>query len=89
MTTPLNRRQFLASGVLAAGAVALGGCAGAKGSGSKGVPPAGEMPDLGNWMGVYYNPLFGNLHLVHHGASATGRARKRTSAPSAAAITRC
>jgi hypothetical protein len=47
--------------------VALGGCAGASGSGSKGIPHAGDMPENGNWLGVYYNPLFGNLHMVPTG----------------------
>ena len=34
---------------------------------------ADNMPETGEWTGVFFHATFGNLHLVHHGASATGR----------------
>jgi hypothetical protein len=52
---------------------ALGGCAGSKTSGSKGIPPAGDMPEGASWMGVYFNPLFGYLHLVPTGDGVAGK----------------
>jgi hypothetical protein len=33
----------------------------------------GKMPEGGNWNGVYFNPVFGNLHLVQTGNSIAGR----------------
>ncbi|MBI4955531.1 MAG: hypothetical protein HY908_26150 [Myxococcales bacterium] len=33
----------------------------------------GPMPDGASWTGVYYSPLFGELHLVQEGSAVTGR----------------
>lgn len=33
----------------------------------------GPMPDGATWTGVYYSPLFGELHLVQEGNQVTGR----------------
>jgi hypothetical protein len=53
--------------------VALGGCSGSQSGGSKSIPPAGEMPADGTWLGVYFNPLFGNLHMVPTGDGVAGK----------------
>jgi len=36
----------------------------------------GEMPQGASWNGVYFNPQFGNLHLVEAGGSVQGRWKK-------------
>jgi hypothetical protein len=36
----------------------------------------GEMPIGGEWTGVYYDPYYGNLHLVAEGDMITGKWRK-------------
>jgi len=36
----------------------------------------GEMPQGATWNGVYFNPQFGNLHLVETGGSIQGRWKK-------------
>jgi hypothetical protein len=33
----------------------------------------GSMPEGASWNGVYFNPLFGNLHLVETGGSIAGK----------------
>ena len=33
----------------------------------------GTMPSGGDWTGVYYSPLFGNLHMVAEGSLVNGR----------------
>jgi hypothetical protein len=35
----------------------------------------GEMPAGGEWSGVYYDPFYGNLHLVAEGDKVTGKWR--------------
>lgn len=37
---------------------------------------AGEMPLDGEWTGVYYDPYYGNLHLIREGDMVTGKWRK-------------
>jgi hypothetical protein len=36
----------------------------------------GEMPEKASWNGVYFNPQFGNLHLVEASGSIQGRWKK-------------
>lgn len=36
---------------------------------------AGSMPDGAEWRGVYFSPLYGNLHIVQEGSNLTGRWR--------------
>jgi hypothetical protein len=36
---------------------------------------AGDMPEGGDWSGVYYSPLYGYLHLVSEGENINGRWR--------------
>jgi hypothetical protein len=35
----------------------------------------GNMPEAGEWTGVYYNPVFGHLHLVKEGNTISGKWR--------------
>ncbi len=37
---------------------------------------AGEMPIGGEWTGVYYDPYYGNLHLIAEGDMISGKWRK-------------
>ncbi|MET0595255.1 MAG: hypothetical protein ABW133_21325 [Polyangiaceae bacterium] len=36
----------------------------------------GEMPQGASWNGVYFNPVFGHLHMVEAGGSVQGRWKK-------------
>ncbi len=63
---------------MATATAALTGCGGA--------PPAkfadvkaGPLPAGETWVGVYYNPVYGYLHMVEQGGNVTGR-WKRTDA---------
>jgi hypothetical protein len=51
---------------------ALTACKGDQGPVSAHIQP-GKMPEGGSWNGVYFNPQFGNLHLVATGSSIAGR----------------
>ena len=44
-----------------------------EGSGPKFPQKAGEMPAGQVWEGVYYNPVYGYLHIVDQGNSVVGR----------------
>jgi hypothetical protein len=56
----------------------LAGCAGSQ-------PPkfgdikAGELPSGESWVGVYYNPVYGYLHMVEEGGNVTGRWKRTDS----------
>jgi len=52
--------------------LALGGCKGGAESAAS-TPKAGEMPPGESWQGVYFHPIFGNLHLVEQGTNVVGR----------------
>jgi len=39
------------------------------------IPKAGDMPEGAEWTGVYYNPVYGNLHLIKEGGTASGKWR--------------
>ena len=41
----------------------------------KSIPKAGDMPDGGDWTGVYYSPTYGNLHLIKEGSAVSGKWR--------------
>lgn len=49
------------------------GCSGSSGGGSKhpSVKP-GDMPEGGDWSGVYYSPFYGYLHLIKEGETVNG-----------------
>jgi hypothetical protein len=57
----------------------LGGCGGAQSARFTVGQKAGEMPTGQSWEGVYYNPVYGYLHLVGNEGNLTGR-WKRTNA---------
>ena len=39
------------------------------------IPKPSDMPEGGEWTGVYYSPTYGNLHLIKEGASVSGKWR--------------
>jgi hypothetical protein len=63
---------------LATAGGALAGCGG--GSGPKfGNIKAGELPSGESWAGVYYNPVYGYLHMVDQGENVVGRWKRTDS----------
>src|SRR5580693_548183 len=40
---------------------------------------AGEMPENETWVGVYYNPVYGNLHMTVEGDNVVGRWKRTDS----------
>jgi hypothetical protein len=67
----LNRLAFF---VLALGALFVGACSGGQPSKTAAVK-AGDLPAGGEWQGVYYSPVYGYLHIVTEGNSASGKWR--------------
>jgi hypothetical protein len=57
---------------LAAGTIACSSGGGAKFAGVK----AGEMPAGESWPGVYFNPVYGYLHMVEQGGNIVARWRR-------------
>lgn len=41
----------------------------------KTVPKPGDMPEGGEWTGVYFSPTYGHLHLVKEGGAISGKWR--------------
>jgi hypothetical protein len=39
------------------------------------LPKAGDMPESGEWTGVFFSPTYGHLHLVKEGATISGKWR--------------
>jgi hypothetical protein len=64
----------LAALLIAALALSLSAC-GSTQSGKVSNVSAGEMPIGGDWSGVYYSPVYGYLHLIAEGNSASGKWR--------------
>jgi hypothetical protein len=62
---------------LAAAGGAVVGCAGAPAK--FGNVKVGEMPAGESWVGVYYNPVYGYLHLVGDGDNLVGRWKRTDS----------
>jgi hypothetical protein len=59
-------------------AIALAGSAVSLGCGSSGGKqaaniPAGEMPSGESWVGVYYHPVYGYLHMTEEGSNVIAR----------------
>ncbi len=50
--------------------VDVSGCGGSGNEVKTAQVKAGEMPANGEWTGVYYNPVYGYLHLVKDGVPA-------------------
>ncbi len=64
--------------MLGAGASSLVAC-GAGGGARFASVKAGDMPDGESWTGVYYNPVYGYLHISGEGDNATGRWKRTDS----------
>jgi hypothetical protein len=63
---------------LAAAGGALAGCGGG-GAPKFGNIKAGELPAGESWAGVYYNPVYGYLHMVDQGENVVGRWKRTDS----------
>jgi hypothetical protein len=50
-------------------------CGGGGGKTAASIPKAGDMPEGGEWTGVYFSPTYGHLHLVKEGSSVSGKWR--------------
>jgi hypothetical protein len=59
-------------------AVAALGCAGAH-TAKFGNIAAGEMPASESWVGVYYNPVYGYLHMIEQDGNIVGRWKRTDS----------
>jgi hypothetical protein len=59
--------------LVSAAALAFLGCGPGTPTGKTANVSAGAMPSDGDWSGVYYSPLFGNLHMEASGNSVEGR----------------
>jgi hypothetical protein len=71
----LGRRSFQVSIMLAlacASAPALVGCGPSQPEVKKAELKPGSMPEGGEWQGVYYSTVYGYLHLLSDGKTATG-----------------
>src|SRR6516165_7719753 len=64
---------------LASASALVGGCGGAQTARFSIGQKTGEMPSGQSWEGVYYNPVYGYLHVVGNEGNLTGR-WKRTNA---------
>ena len=77
MRTPGWKLTFLALPLALAAGVFLPACSEsggtAGGSGKVANVKAGSMPEGSSWTGVYFNPQYGNLHLVETGGSVAGK----------------
>jgi hypothetical protein len=71
------RARTLGVGVLAMclGLTAFVGCGGSAPPPTHATVKAGDLPEGGDWTGVFYSPLYGHLHLVKEGTSVSGRWR--------------
>ncbi|HMA91533.1 MAG TPA: hypothetical protein VKP30_02560 [Polyangiaceae bacterium] len=70
MTSRTLKRIALVLGLMLVPAAATVGCGGGKPKTP--VLTAGEMPEGATWKGVYYSPIYGNLHLVEDGGEIKG-----------------
>lgn len=71
------RARVLGVGVLTVclGLTALAGCGGSAPPPTHAMVKAGDLPEGGDWTGVFYSPLYGHLHLIKEGTSVSGRWR--------------
>jgi hypothetical protein len=58
---------------LAASSAAVVACGGAGNEPKSAVVTPGDMPDGANWDGVYFNSVYGNLHIVKTGDTIAGK----------------
>ena len=72
----MKMKQFFTGCAVAAsvalGVGALGGCGTGGGARSANIQ-AGDMPSGESWDGVYYNPVYGYLHVVQQEGNVVGR----------------
>ena len=69
----------VAGACMSSGAVALAGCGGG-GAGAKFANiKAGDMPEGETWVGVYYNPVYGYLHMIEQDGNIVGRWKRTDS----------
>jgi len=54
---------------------ALVACGGGQQKAAFAMPKAGDMPEGGEWTGVYFSPTYGHLHLVKEGSAISGKWR--------------
>jgi hypothetical protein len=74
----LGDRRMVRFGLVVCLCLPLGGAVACGGGGAKtahAVPKAGDMPEGGEWTGVYFSPTYGYLHLVKEGSSLSGKWR--------------
>jgi len=57
---------------LGAGSAFAVGCGGSHKDDAHAVPKAGDMPEGGDWTGVFYSPTYGDLHLLKEGETISG-----------------
>ncbi len=50
-------------------------CGGAANSAAQSIPKAGDMPEGGDWTGVFYSPTYGYLHIIKNGTTISGKWR--------------
>lgn len=75
----MRARAWLCVLGVALAVAALGAVVGCGNEGAKFPVTAGEMPEGGSWPGVYYNPVYGYLHLVAQEGNIVGRWRRTDS----------
>ena len=68
-------RTFTRFGLVAALALplcSLPACGGSKQEEVHSIPKPGDMPDGGEWTGVFFSSTYGHLHIIKEGSSVSG-----------------
>jgi hypothetical protein len=73
MRTAGRKLALLAVPFAILASTALSACGGGQQAPTTANIKPGSMPDGASWNGVYFNPQFGNLHLVETGGSLAGK----------------
>jgi hypothetical protein len=76
---PMKARAWLLGLAIALAAVPAMGCGGPQTARFTIAQKAGPMPEGQQWEGVYYNPVYGYLHVVGKDAELVGRWRRTDS----------
>ena len=72
----ITRTFVLLTSLALAAPFATSACGGAKSKPKMAAVKPGNMPSGASWDGVYFSPLWGNLHIVADGNSVKGRWRR-------------
>lgn len=64
---------LFATALAASSLTLLDACGGAGGSSHSAKVKPADMPSGASWTGVYFNPVYGMLHLVHTGSNMEGK----------------